>query len=177
MDIAISLGSVILGVMLTIGIQSISMWFQSKENMRLRELDDLSKLYDKLEGLLKTGESSIPCFNIDEAKKYVNEYYLGKNDDEIKDICLKISNECPNVLSFYLQNRHIMTKNVREEGDKVYKNFIMLLTSDVNTDNLTPENRKIFVISYYTLSGLMVLGILEIIEIVSDKLYSFASNR
>ncbi len=169
------LGAIIGAAIVTIG-EWVRMRFQLKENRYLRELDDLNKLYDTLSNLLKSGMSSITSFDKEKIKNDVYDHYHRSDDTEIQTYCIEIANNHEEVLFFYLQNRHILTKTIREECDKTYSNFVNLRSSLLNVNDLTTEDRKKFVISYYTLSGLMYLGILKKMEFVSNKLYPLASK-
>ncbi len=170
-DSLYGLAGALIGAIIVLFGNWLQAHYRHKENKYLREIENLRILHDNLASLLKSAMSSISSFDKNQLKKDISASYMNIDDSEVQADFKLAEGNYKEVIPIFLTNRHILTENIRKDCDKEYCAAVQLLSSDSSSDELTSENKKIFIISFNTLSGLMCLGVIEKMELVSNKLF------
>lgn len=161
----------VIGAGVTLASQFVGVWGQSLAARQSGKIVYLQDAQAEILKLLNSKFSNVMAIDMENCIKEIEEGY--NNKETVERAALGIKETYVDTISTFFGYRHLLPKKIRKIADSYYvqsQQILIGLGALNNITSLPEDQKKKLVISYYTLTALTFIGLLESLEKLADKI-------
>jgi hypothetical protein len=165
-----------------IASQFVGAWSKSQSDRYIKKIEYLQNAQEELGKFLEKHIVTIPSFDANEIIASCNKNYLENSSMNYSDNFQLFNKEYRKILFIFFKHRNLVDKGIRSKCDSYYieiQNIILdtpetlkKVACDDSCDsaiNLSDELQRKLVANIYILASLTFLGIIKVLEQISDQ--------